>query len=159
MSIFPNAPLQRTGNYFAEDSFFQKRWLPTLRPIDTGNIDASFLRIPADRAKESKEDDPDWRKNWYWILLGSTGGFRSKPLFISSVTAAFGMKTLLSLQTHLFAMRVGNRPVWVTTMDQNSRCHKPCYFNPETREETMYVVKYDVLQTWAQDSSYPITFI
>jgi len=152
-----NQPLRRFGNLLSDATVLTTRWTPWLRPFVFSN---QFLRVPANKVALSKADDPDWRKNWYWVVLASTENLNCRPFYtVDDQEAWWGMRTLFPLKTRLFAMRLGPSPFRLTTIDNSGLVSRPCFFNPERQDESIYVASYTTMSQWAVDSTRPITFI
>lgn len=105
-----NVPaVRRALNVLADRPWHQFRW----RSISEAKIDwresahGEGLVIPGDSSQQSKTDDPDWRRNWNWVVcdLQRTTSSSKKSYLLVHTTAGY-WQTMFPVQTSRIALRV-----------------------------------------------------
>ncbi|MCA9355257.1 hypothetical protein KC865_01760 [Candidatus Kaiserbacteria bacterium] len=142
MGIIPNHPFRRLKNLIDDGPFWRKRWVP--RVLDHLVINTS-LQLPRCYECKTKKEDPDWRKNWKWVLLESAGPVEYWPIYFSFIKHGFGMGTLLPIRTRLFVMRIGDRPIELITIDNTGNVYKPEFAFLDESDKPLILGKNEML--------------
>jgi hypothetical protein len=86
---------------------------------------SNLLTVPKGKDSKSKQEDPNWRNHWKLILLKSTGDKVCYPQKFELSSNGRCMETMFMLRTRYFAMRVGDRPFQLITVDLDGEVHIP----------------------------------
>lgn len=137
--------LNRFGNYLSDGPFLQKRWIITSKKTDN-LIAHEGLMVPGVRRAKSKYSDSNWRKNYNWVLLCSTGSVICYPIYSNRPDSRYGMKLLRPIRTRMFAMRVGEKPFWLVTINSEGKVSIPkfCSMFSGTPHEYTVMSKDDI---------------
>lgn len=162
LKIIPNQPLRRFRNYLKDGPWKQKRWFPKRKLTNYLSV-CKALRLPADPNALPKNVDPDWRINWKWVLLQSTEEFSGLdivryPFYFSRTDSNFGMRTFKPVQSKLFAMRVGDKPINVIVFDADGREYAPGFYSTAMGEKNT-LLTIDDIRYIEKNSGHKVTFI
>ncbi len=169
-TMFLNHPVTRLANYFAEDDFWHKRWVPTLLPdkVREEVVREVPMLLPEDRSQRPKTKDPEWRNKWKWVLLASQGNIECCPHIVSTMRHPFvsrniicrdAVRKLNPLRTRLFAMRVGPSPTYVVTIDKKDRVYVPAIFK-NLSDDKPIILPYAEMRTYVDSINFgDVTFI
>ena len=147
-----NHPLRRFLNFLNDGPFWQKIWLPTIKSW-SHLMECQKLRIPEEPGAQSKHSDPNWRLNWNWVLLQSTGNLVYYPFCYDKPENHTGMTLIYPIKTRYFAVRVGDKPFYMFTLDEDGKVHVP------KLSEKLSPMSKDEIMSLANMSGDKVTFI
>ena len=154
MLAIPNYPVRRLWNTLRDEPYSWNQWL--VFPRDDVEFEQT-LTLPNDPEAKAKEVDPNWRRNWSWILLRSLGPEVYYPIRIDLADDRFVERSYQPLYSKYFAMRIGPKPVKVVTVDLDGNFSVPEIFLCSAGQP--YISSASYIKLFTQTEGLEVTFI